>query len=563
MDLPDLWWLQDKVRLARELRVVDALREEGWVRADQWSADGLDLVASITITARNVDYSLRLIYPQHYPNVPAWIMPTDGKTRLSDHQFGAGGALCLEYGPDNWTPDLTGEDVLRSTFKLLSTENPQGDGIKGTVESGHVTAPFQLGFEAYSVFLDVTLLDQLKVGPVFGLQATRWMGPEAYPVVLFNPASTSVRPPIHGQHSDFYDLPVFQTAAPAPDKADTRTALTGSFGSDVMTREAIGREERALLIFGVGVAPIAFQVFPDNGCYKRLWSPISVQSGVRSGGSSSRSAALVAIVGAGSIGSKLAETLIRSGVRKCLLVDGDIFLPENLERNALDWRDVGARKVAAVRARLLRIAPEAQIDVEAQKLNWQGSSRYLAAIAASIGDCDLVVDATGDTGASLMVGAIAAAGCKPFISVEVFEGGIGALVAACVPGTTPPYSIARARFLNWCAEQGTEFRTERIGGYAGLDDDGSPIVADDAAVSIAAGYAARVALDIIDGAPPPRSRAWQLIGLRDRWVFETLGPLVHVDVGAPLAPPPPADAATEAFVVARIKEILDAPAAAS
>lgn len=557
-----MWWLQDKSRLASELRILDALVEEGWVEDLRWSVDGLDLAGDLTLVAAGARYSLRMVYPQHYPNVPAWIMPADGETRLSEHQFGAGGSLCLEYGPDNWTPGVTGEDVLRSAFKLLSTENPQGSGDRQAVEAGHAMAPFQLGVEKYSAFIGETLMERLKAGPVLGLRATKWVGPGAYPLFLFDPGSNDLQPPPAGQYSDFYDLPVFQSETPAPEQADNRTTLTGVFSSDAITRDAIASEDRALLIFGVGKTPIAYQVFPDNSCLRRLWTPVSAQGGLRTGAPRARATYHVAIVGAGSVGSKVAESLVRSGLRHFFLVDGDFFLPENLERNALDWRDVGSRKVAAVQARLQRIAPDAQIEIEERRLDWQGSSRVIASIAASIGNCDLVVDATGDTGAALLLGSIAAAASKPFVSAEVFEGGIGALISACLPGRTPPYSVARARFLDWCAEQGDGFQSSGRGGYGGVDDDGSPIVADDATVTIAAGHTARLIVDIVDGMAPQRPRAWQLIGLRDQWVFAKLGPLIHFDVGEPLSPPQPADHATEAFVDQRLKEVLNALAAA-
>ena len=90
---------------------------------------------------------------------------------------------------------------------------------------------------------------------------------------------------------------------------------------------------------------------------------------------------------AGGIGSKIAEMLVRSGVERLLLVDGDVFLPENLERHALDWRDVGARKVDVMKARLLEIAPAASIATVDQNpstsCHHSSTSRFRAAAAAA------------------------------------------------------------------------------------------------------------------------------------------------------------------------------------
>ena len=45
-----------------------------------------------------------------------------------------------------------------------------------------------------------------------------------------------------------------------------------------------------------------------------------------------------------------------------------------------------------------------------------------------------------------------------------------------------------------------------------LAPDGVPVIADDAAVTMTAGHAARTILDIVDGHPPPADAAWLLLG---------------------------------------------------
>jgi ubiquitin-protein ligase len=157
-----MWWLADKMRLARELRGLAELAEEGWLSLGTWSLEGLDLQVIVTIKAPGAEYSLRLVLPSFFPNVPAWLAPTDGNLRLSNHQFGAGGSLCLELGPDNWTPAMTGADVVRSAYKLLSTENPKGEGARGEVEEGLQIAPFQIGYEKFSVLVEQAVMDRLN-----------------------------------------------------------------------------------------------------------------------------------------------------------------------------------------------------------------------------------------------------------------------------------------------------------------------------------------------------------------------------------------------------------------
>lgn len=56
----------------------------------------------------------------------------------------------------------------------------------------------------------------------------------------------------------------------------------------------------------------------------------------------------VGIVGLGSVGSKIAISLARSGVRRFLLIDDDYLAPGNMVRHELSWAYVGAHKAQAV-----------------------------------------------------------------------------------------------------------------------------------------------------------------------------------------------------------------------
>lgn len=550
----------DKTRLAHELRGLSELEAEGWLKLAPAALDEADLVFGVTISAAGVDYRLRLVFPAAFPQVPAWVGPADETLRLSSHQFGVGGSLCLEVGPDNWTPAITGVDVLRSAYKLLRTENPQGAGEHGEVESGHRTAAFQIGIETIAVLVEDAVMSRLGQGLLFDPRAVFWWGPgDAFPIFLTDGRTRAegVQPPPVMDFNPFYPLNVFQTLEPAPTGELTRETLIAAGGFELGAREALREPKRALVLFA-GAEPAAFSIDPAGRVVHRPWVRLQPETGARSGAPPERAKSRVAIVGVGSVGSKLAETLTRSGVRKLHLTDGDVLLPANLERNALDWRDVGVRKVEAVRARLEMIVPAVEVQVEASNLNWQGSARVHAAVVENIGGATVIVDATGDPAVSLMLGAVAAAAGNPFVSIEVFEGGLGVLVAACLPARDPVYAQARANFLAWCAEQGGQFPARPAHPYEGHADDGAPIVADDAAVTVAVGHAARAILDILDGRPAPRSRAWQLVGLRDEWVFARYGPYVGVDVGEPAPPPEPASEATEAFIRARLEELFHA-----
>lgn len=65
----------------------------------------------------------------------------------------------------------------------------------------------------------------------------------------------------------------------------------------------------------------------------------------------------VGIAGAGGLGSNAAITLARAGVGCLIIADFDKVEPSNLNRQQYTVKQIGARKVAALRANLAGIAP--------------------------------------------------------------------------------------------------------------------------------------------------------------------------------------------------------------
>jgi len=114
------WWLTGFRRLAEERSAIDALAGEGWFALGDWTLDGYRLAVDGVITARGAEYPVRLIYPDQFPLVPAWVEPRE-EARWSDHQYGEG-VLCLEHRPDNWTAGVRGADMLRSVSPVSTRE---------------------------------------------------------------------------------------------------------------------------------------------------------------------------------------------------------------------------------------------------------------------------------------------------------------------------------------------------------------------------------------------------------------------------------------------------------
>lgn len=98
----------------------------------------------------------------------------------------------------------------------------------------------------------------------------------------------------------------------------------------------------------------------------------------------------IAVIGAGALGSAVAEILARGGVTSILIVDYDDFEPGNLVRHTLIGSDLGRNKATATAARLQGAAPMSSISAHAASLP---SGERLQKLLEPF---DVVLDCTGE-----------------------------------------------------------------------------------------------------------------------------------------------------------------------
>ncbi len=551
------WWYVDTVRCGAEWRSVEALaRDEGWFQLDRWRLYRGNLCAEGVISAHEHSYPVRLVYPDQFPEVPAWVEPQND-VRWTHHQYGRS-LLCLEYRPDNWTPTMTGVDVICSAQRLLLQEDPLGEGGTPAPSAHHIGEVQAFDWGGSPILIGAACVERIQNRGSIELKALMWALPgRSYPLLVYDSHDRQAqrRPPEPDPLSLHFDVPAFASLSPAPSELADSAALIAAGGVDAERLDAITTPFGIVVLFVADQEIVAYQSGSDAAPRRRPVFVLPEQSGVRSGRSPGVDSKQVAIVGAGSVGSKIAECLLRSGITRLKLVDGDVLLPDNLERHTLDWRDIGLRKVEAVKRRLLHIVPGADIEVLSDNLNWQRSARMHAWQVSEFASCDVVVDATGDAPTSLFLGAVANANARPFVSVEVFEGGIGGLIATCAPPRDPSFVEGRAAFLAWCEQQGAPPPDPGPRRYEVLGDDGTPMAADDASVTTTAGHAARSILDIMDGAPVPAPSAWLLLGYRPGWLFDCHGHTFRINVGERAAPARVGeDAEAKSFVEALLQD---------
>ncbi len=133
-----MWWIRSPERLKAEVAAIDELAQrEAWLTAvTKRLAKNLNFAIDFDITVNDEAIALTLAYPAFFPETLPMVVPSDGR-RLSGHQYGAGGELCLEYRSDNWDPAVTGAMMIESAYRLLA-----GTALSWRARRGSERPPF-------------------------------------------------------------------------------------------------------------------------------------------------------------------------------------------------------------------------------------------------------------------------------------------------------------------------------------------------------------------------------------------------------------------------------------
>ena len=553
----------DRFRQERE-GIENLMRSTDWLVVADWKIENDGLCVDAVIQAHGHDYEVRLSYPDLFPHAPPIVRPRIAEGRWSSHQYaGANGALCLEYRPDNWRPEITGAQMIESAQRLLDIENPLGEHRpeRSVVapSAHHLTFGQELRrkwarwyfserFERFLARQTVGAAGSFK----FSLRHLNgnWIVIVHEAATLGGESWTDAHIPVCIPGACASDLwSGVWLNAPQHNAATTKSALTmdvlrqisrdAGHAPELLATDGSSpvagfkRPLRAVLIYNHAAKPHLFIAISDDSI--TLCSTIRSERSVvatRFPEGQSLASKAIGIVGLGSAGSKIAVTLARMGARNFYLVDQDLFLPENIVRNALDWQAVGQHKVDAMAIALRLIAPDVQIGVSRIHLTGQESSASVPVVLNRLGDCDLVIDATADARVFNLLSAVSKAANKPLVWLEVFAGGIGGLIARSRPGFDPSPQTMRAAYLAFCEEHPAPPQNAPHD-YAVAEAEGRVLTASDSDVSIIAHHSARLAVDTL--LSPDHSRhpfSMYLIGLASAWVFEAPFATIPIATGS-------------------------------
>lgn len=566
--------LEQPVRMLAETRGLDALAvTSDWLTKLEWGlSEANDVRVDFDLTVNSKVYEAVLIFPSLFPQAPAYVRPRNADNDWSAHQYSSTGTLCLEWGPDNWHPDVTGADLVVSTHKLLAYEKfgpllsvvapsrhelTLGQRVRGEVLRFLITQQLQ---EALEASLRTTPLP-LAVGTLYRRTAfvavATQLGHDTAPIRLGVPgeiadpavSSSWVRKGWVVWCDEWASLP-----KPTTDQAALRDFLK-SKDSWPWPSDELQSGFLLLVDDELQLRPMALASKAEGSTASEYFPVDCTDKGLAR--QPERNEALaqkkVAIVGLGSVGSKVALSLARSGVTRFLLIDDDILKPSNLTRNQLDWSSVGYNKVDAVENAIKLVQPDADVVCRTFRFAGQESSATNTTLLEQIAACDLVIDATASPKVFSSIAAICTRRKVPVVWGEVFAGGIGALMARSLPGIDAEPLDIRSAIHAYLADM-PEAPFQHAQDYdAEVDDE--VFVAGDAEVSALAASLSQFIIDALVGGQVPRfPNAAYLIGYQKAWIFEA--PFDTHPVSCPCAAESPAAPADAQATVAALGELL-------
>lgn len=548
-----IWFLENPERLIHERKEIEQLQlKEKWLSGVEWKISGNELAVKVGIEDHGHFYEMEMEYPSIFPFAPPSVRPIDKEHWWTEHQY-TSGTLCLEWGPDNWHSSISGAKMLESAYKLINTENPKGTkkgDDRSFVPSRHsLTMGQELRNKTFRLYInqslhevisemctadyremDFQLIIESKTAILHILKVYNCWENEYLPDELKNKN-------IGKAQAFFIKNSLAEYKAFESIEELKQLLLNNGIKEENIIQDT--KNERLFLIVDAEGNISAFFSFKDDD---KLYIVTTVMDTDKIDRRQSNLYELkdkkVGIVGLGSLGSKIANLLARSGVENFYLIDDDVFLSGNLQRHTLDWKSIGIHKVDAIKNQLKLISASINVDVSVLNLTGQESNSALNAVISQLGNCDIIIDATAESKVFNLLAAVCKGYNKPMVWGEVFAGGIGGLIARSRPNIDPsPQTMRQALFETTNSVPTISQLSQRP--YELEFESGEVWIASDIDVGIIATHLSSLITDTLKNGDSEYPYSMYLIGLKKAWIFEepfSTFPIKthHLDVEQPL-----------------------------
>lgn len=516
------WYTKFPERFIFEYKSIEQLVEDDkeTFLHGRWKIIDDSLIYSCDVNLETGVFPIEMRYPFFFPLSPVFVTQNnpDGKVmNWSPHQYN-GGTLCLEYGPDNWNFSITGAMILQSTAKLLMTEEKGG-----VVESrDEFTIGQNLRFTKHRLVLSNEFIKYLNDPCEFLVAKFTMDNVSVYrPLCMATPDNATVL---------YIDKRMIHQTS--------KTIIGLYLGSDLndalslkLRKQHENASELLLLLKKENEGLFAFlqrEIVKEGEeeviSVKILKNEDNRNRNPYTGKELGKKK--IAIIGLGSLGSKIADSLARIGVEEFCLIDGDVFKDSNVQRHILVYDSVGFMKVEALKNHLLRINPDIKITSRSVALGAMESSSYYDLLLQEIGACDLVIDSTANAQCFEILGNITLARQVPLVWGQVYAGGLGGFVAHSDNQDDGGAFHIHQSYEDFTSENPYN-RGTKVSDYSEIIGD-TVLIASDADVSIIASWMVQVSLSILlnlDNFPKPI----YLYGFRREWVFRCAGQMIELD----------------------------------
>ncbi|MCE5346024.1 MAG: ThiF family adenylyltransferase [Bacteroidales bacterium] len=456
------WWEERKDVLVREKTRLDKkypLNDFQFEIEDGY----LWLKGTIHIEKKlDFHFPFELKYPKSYPFAPPFIYPKDKSSDwVPGHQFILNGRFCLDIREHNWDPNFSGVDIIESMATLINARVDKYlkktdklsvlEGVEPTILEtktkdkiclySSISSPFKNESGVFKYFTLNELFDnRIIILPDLDFK-------DILASAFFNIWDMDIFSDKKGIYlkvnlSNINDIlgckkidelySCFETTG-IIEKQQIETLVTDNESSYILLVDEI-LKPIVLIKLNKAESDIKFYGLYEID-FEKIFNRIPNKEE-----KTLLSNCKVTIIGCGSGGSSIAEYLVKSGVSKLVLIDSEILEVENVLRHTCTLKDIGLKKVLALKNRLKTINPIIEVTTIEKNID-----SFTEEIDSKIKNSDLIINAIGNS--ESMVNAYSYLNKITTIHCKVYPFGFGGEVLRIIPDVTPCYDCLY-KYLN-------------------------------------------------------------------------------------------------------------------